>query len=73
SLMTSLTTSLRSSHEHQAGGANGAVTEELPTAFSEFAGRMTDAVNDNPERSAKQLQDAKDRYVFIRQPDAPPT
>ncbi|WP_289043325.1 hypothetical protein [uncultured Aliiroseovarius sp.] len=47
--------------------------EELPTAFSGFAGRMTDAVNDTPERSAKQLQDAKDRYVFIRQPDAPPT
>ncbi|MCK8482874.1 hypothetical protein MUY21_02385 [Aliiroseovarius sp. S2029] len=47
--------------------------EELPVAFSGFAERMTDAVNDNPERSAKQLQDAKDRYVFIRQPDAPPT
>lgn len=39
---------------------------ELPAAFNSIAERMTDAVNDNPERAAKQLQDAKDRYVFMR-------
>lgn len=46
--------------------------EELPVAFNGIAERMTDAVNDNPERSAKQLQDAKDRYVFVRQDHAAP-
>ncbi len=40
--------------------------EELPAAFSSLAERMTMAANDDPERSAKQLQDAKDRYVFLR-------
>ncbi|WP_417733899.1 hypothetical protein [Roseovarius sp.] len=47
--------------------------EELPAAFNGYAERMTNAVNDNPERSAKQLQDAKDRYVFIRGAGKPPT
>lgn len=47
--------------------------EELPTAISSFAERMTEAANDNPERTSKQLQDAKDRYVFVRRPDEPPT
>ncbi|MDE9449976.1 hypothetical protein J3R80_05780 [Aliiroseovarius sp. Z3] len=47
--------------------------EELPTAFNSIAERMTAAASDNPERSAKQLQDAKDRYVFVREAGAPTT
>ncbi|WP_432450482.1 hypothetical protein [Aliiroseovarius marinus] len=47
--------------------------EELPVAFHGFAERMSEAVEADPERSAKQLQDAKDRYVFTRDTREPPT
>ena len=41
----------------------------LAKVFETLSGDMIADVISNPVRSAKQLQDAKDRYVFIRRPD----
>ena len=41
----------------------------LAKVFETISGDMIADVISNPVRSAKQLQDAKDRYVFIRRPD----
>lgn len=39
--------------------------DDLPATIAGLAMRMQGELADNPERTAKQLQDAKDRYVFI--------
>ncbi len=39
--------------------------------FKKLAADMTAEIEANPARAAKQLQDAKDRYVFIRRPEPP--
>ncbi|NSX56331.1 hypothetical protein [Parasulfitobacter algicola] len=48
---------------------SNAKTEELSTVFQRLSADMTSEVTANPERAAKQLQNAKDRYVFIRRSD----
>ncbi|MBU2982139.1 hypothetical protein KO498_09980 [Lentibacter algarum] len=47
----------------------GAEAEDLPETFADLARQMQDEVKAKPEKAAKQLQDAKERYVFIRRPE----
>jgi len=54
------------------GALRGVDTDELGEVFDDLAANMNAEVKADPERAAKQLQDAKDRYVFIK-PRKPPT
>jgi len=45
--------------------------EGLEGMFGQLAANMTSEVKANTERAAKQLQDAKDRYVFIKKRERP--
>ena len=54
------------------GALHGADTDGLMDVFDDLAANMNAEVKADPERAAKQLQDAKDRYVFIKK-RKPPT
>jgi hypothetical protein len=43
----------------------------LEGLFGQLAANMASEVKAAPERTAKQLQDAKDRYVFIKKRERP--
>jgi hypothetical protein len=45
--------------------------DRLEGIFGQLAAKKTSEVRAAPERAAKQLQDAKDRYVFIKRPKPP--
>jgi len=47
----------------------GAEAEDLSEAFADLARQMQDEVKATPQKAAKQLQDAKERYVFIQRPE----
>ena len=49
----------------------GCDTSDLTDALKSHGQRMADATQSDPARAAKQLQDAKDRYIFIRKPTGP--
>ncbi len=48
------------------GALHGSDTDGLVEVFDDLAANMNAEVKADPERAAKQLQDAKDRYVFIK-------
>lgn len=49
----------------------GCDTSDLTDALMTYGQRMADAAKAAPDRAAKQLQDAKERYIFIRKPTGP--
>lgn len=44
---------------------NGVMLEDFPTFLDAVAEQFKDIANADPENTAKKLQDAKDRYVFL--------
>lgn len=50
---------------------NGRDEADLPDMFTQTAQQMKDAIKANPAKAAKQLGEAKDRYVFIKKPTRP--
>jgi len=53
------------------GALRGVDTDGLGEVFDDLAANMNNEVQADPERAAKQLQDAKDRYVFIQKRKPP--
>ncbi|MCK0097616.1 hypothetical protein MWU60_18720 [Yoonia sp. F2084L] len=53
------------------GALHDTDVDGLGKMFDTLAADMTAEVEANPVRAAKQLQDAKDRYVFIQKPERP--
>jgi hypothetical protein len=54
------------------GALRGSDADGLADVFDDLAANMNAEIKADPERAAKQLQDAKDRYVFIKK-RKPPT
>ncbi len=50
------------------GALKGKRQDELPALFHAIAREMQDTVNADPVKTAKQLNDASERYVFISKP-----
>jgi hypothetical protein len=53
------------------GALHDTNVDGLEGIFGQLAANMTSEVKAAPERAAKQLQDAKDRYVFIKKRERP--
>jgi hypothetical protein len=53
------------------GALHDTNVDGLEGIFGQLAANMTSEVKAAPERTAKQLQDAKDRYVFIKKRERP--
>lgn len=53
------------------GALHDTDVEGLEGMFDQLAANMTSEIKADPERAAKQLQDAKDRYVFIKKRERP--
>ncbi len=53
------------------GALHDTDVDGLEGMFDQLAANMTSEVKSDPERAAKQLQVAKDRYVFIEKPKRP--
>ena len=53
------------------GALHDTDVDGLEGMFDQLAANMTSEVRADPERAAKQLQDAKDRYVFIQKRKPP--
>ena len=52
---------------------NGKRQDDLPEVFSDLAEQMQTSVKAEPEKTARQLNDAAERYVFIKAPERPRT
>jgi len=50
---------------------NDADFADLASAFSNTTEKMCDKIRSNPDKTKRQLQEAKERYVFIQTPSAP--
>lgn len=53
------------------GALRGTDVEGLEGIFGQLAANMASEVKADPARAAKKLQDAKDRYVFIKKRERP--
>jgi len=53
------------------GGLHGATYKELPNIIDELAEAFKETVRQEPEHTAKKLQSAKDRYVFLAEKKQP--
>jgi hypothetical protein len=53
------------------GALQDSDTDGLEGIFADLAANMTSEVKSAPDKAAKQIQDAKDRYIFIRKPEPP--
>lgn len=53
------------------GGLRAAIDEELPSVIDELAKTFKETVRQEPEDTAKKLQNAKDRYVFLSEKKKP--
>ncbi|WP_322867734.1 hypothetical protein U5922_016885 [Aquicoccus sp. G2-2] len=53
------------------GALKGITVDALPDTLADLAKQMQAEVQINPQKTAKQLQDAKDRYVFIQPRNGP--
>ncbi|WP_089992341.1 hypothetical protein [Cognatiyoonia koreensis] len=51
----------------------GKERDNLPAFFRDLGRRFDETAKDNAVRTAKQLKDAKERYVFMQKPDADDT